>query len=69
MRQKGFPQRLLTKAKLISCPVSCTSTCMMNMWPSTSATRTRPLMRMKYHQKRSRPGAGRGRAACDGLAR
>ncbi len=68
MRQNGVPHRLWTKAKSISPPVSSTSTCMMNMWPSARSTSTRPLKRMKYHQKRSRPDAsGFGRAARDGF--
>ena len=66
MRQNGDPHRLWTNAKSISPPVSPTSTCMMNMWPSARSTRARPLKRMKYHQNRSRPDAsGRGRAARD----
>ena len=69
MRQNGVPQRLVTNAKSISWPVSATSTCMISMWPSARRTRARPLMRMKYHQNRSRPGlSGRGRAARDGFA-
>ena len=70
MRQNGVPQRLVTKAKSISWPRSATSTCMISMWPSAMRTRISPLIRMKYHQKRSRPGSsGRGRAARDGLRR
>ena len=70
MRQNGLPHRLVTKAKLISCPVSATSTCMITMWPKASSSSSTPLTRMKYHMKRSRPGsAGRGRAAREGLRR
>ena len=68
MRQNGVPHRLCTNAKLTSWPVSSTSTCMMNMWPSARITSARPDRRMKYHQNRSRPDAsGFGRAARDGL--